>query len=215
FKEKTSLKHIVEALGVPHPEVGRVLINGEESQLAAHVRDEDQIQIFPASTPFGDVSTSAPQFILDNHLGRLTTYLRLLGLDALYNPDWEDVFIADTAYRQNRILLTRDRGLLKRKTIQRGYCVRSSIPRDQTEEVIRQFNLTAHIKPFTRCPRCNGMLERIEKHAIIHLLQPLTRQFYDDFSRCIACGQIYWKGSHVERIKPFIERFVPAGPEDL
>lgn len=214
FKEKTALKHIIEALGVPHPEVGKVTINAKTSHLMAIVHDQDSIEIFPAATMDSPDDLNAPQFILDNHLGKLTAYLRLLGLDALYNPLWSDATLAEIALQQDRILLTRDRGLLKRKIIRRGYCVRSSISVDQTIEVIQRFNLNAHLHPFTRCPRCNGGLERIEKDAIIHLLQPLTRQYFDEFSHCTACGQVYWKGSHYDRILPLIQQFTQAHHED-
>lgn len=110
------------------------------------------------------------------------------------------------ANREDRILLTRDRGLLKRNLVRRGYCVRAHHPREQVFEIINRFNLKRLVNPFQRCPRCNGLLESVRKQDILDRLEPLTRLYYDEFDRCTQCGQIYWKGSHYERMLPFIEK---------
>ncbi len=214
LREKTSLKHIVEALGVPHPEIGSILVNLNEVNLSYHPLPGDSIHIYPRqfNQSFGDIE--CPKFILDNHLGKLTSYLRLLGIDVWYDHHYDDEKIAQISTDDNRIVLTRDRGLLKRKVIQRGYCVRQDDPLAQLTEVINYFQLAQHLKPFTRCPRCNGLLEKVEKHRIINQLLPLTRLYYNDFSRCSQCGQIYWKGSHYDRIKPIIQRFATIEDED-
>lgn len=214
LREKTSLKHIVEALGVPHPEIGKIFVNQQEVNLTFHPLPGDLIHIYPIEFDQKNPADNFPKFILDNHLGKLTAYLRLLGIDTIYNPNLEDADIAQIAAEQNRIVLTRDRGLLKRKVIQRGYCVRADNPLSQLDEVTRQFQLAAYFKPFTRCPRCNGLLEKVAKEAILQHLLPLTRQYYDEFSRCSQCGQIYWKGSHYDRIKPIIQRFVSINGEE-
>jgi uncharacterized protein with PIN domain len=137
----------------------------------------------------------------------LSDYLRLLGFDTLYDPDWEDQTIAEQAELQDRILLTRDRGLLKRKIIRLGYCVRSDLPREQVGEVIDHFGLAGVVRPFRRCVRCNGLLHSDPKEQIIDQLLPLTRLYYDEFMRCADCGQIYWKGSHYEHMQEFIHKF--------
>ncbi|MEW6180098.1 MAG: Mut7-C RNAse domain-containing protein [Chloroflexota bacterium] len=214
LREKTSIKHIIEALGVPHPEVGRILVNQKEVDFSFYPSPGDDIHIYPFENANNSSTHSPPKFILDNHLGKLTAYLRLLGIDAAYDSHWDDAVIARIASEQNRVVLTRDRGLLKRKIIQNGYCVRSATPLDQVREIIRQFNLQPYLKPFTRCPRCNGLLNKVEKQTILHLLQPLTRQYYNDFSRCSSCGQIYWKGSHYERLKPLIQHFTTINEEE-
>ncbi len=204
FSHKTAVKHIIESLGVPHPEVGRVLANNKVVALAYHVRDGDQIEVFPPEDPLFGGSQNNPAFVLDNHLGKLTTYLRFLGFDCLYDPQWDDNRLALIAASQERILLTRDRGLLKRKIISKGYCLRADDPRDQAMEVMRQFHLQGWVRPFYRCARCNGILEAVDKSAIIEHLQPLTRKYYDEFTRCSQCQQIYWKGSHYDKIVALI-----------
>lgn len=205
-KEKTALKHIIESLGVPHPEVGYATVNGYPQPLTYHVQDGDDIHVHPFTLNGNDASTLDPRFVLDNHLGKLTHYLRLLGFDALYDPNWQDRDLALIANREDRILLTRDRGLLKRNLVRRGYCVRAHHPREQVFEIINRFNLKRLVNPFQRCPRCNGLLESVRKQDILDRLEPLTRLYYDEFDRCTQCGQIYWKGSHYERMLPFIEK---------
>lgn len=207
FNGKVSLKHILESLGVPHPEVGLVKLNGKPLDLNYHVQDQDLIDVYPYDVHSNLLPPDNIRFILDNNLGKLTDYLRLLGFDTLYNPAWDDKLIAEQAAEQNRILLSRDRGLLKRKIVNLGYCVRADLPRDQVDEVIQHYGIEESVRPFKRCPRCNGMLEKVEKQEITDQLQPLTRIYYDEFMRCSDCGQIYWKGSHYEHMQEFIAKF--------
>ena len=143
--------------------------------------------------------------MLDAHLGRLAAYLRLLGIDCLYRNDYADEEITEISNNENRICLTRDRGLLKRNMVTRGYCLRSLDSRQQVKEVLRRFDLVRKVKPFQRCVHCNGMLEDVDKKEIIDQLLPKTKRYYDEFKRCSACGHVYWKGSHAERIVKLIE----------
>lgn len=212
LSQKTAIKHIVESLGVPHPEIGKVVIAQQESELSSHAHDGDFIEVYPHHPTGRVVPGLMPAFVLDNHLGKLAGYLRLLGLDVLYNPAWQDEQLAQVAYQNNRILLTRDRGLLKRKIVHFGYCVRADNPLDQVLEVILRYRLGDLVSPFKRCPRCNGLLEHAEKSAIADQLQPLTRQYFDEYTRCADCGQIYWKGSHYQRIQELLRQFIPPAP---
>lgn len=208
FRGRVTVKHLVESLGVPHTEVGRVQINGREAPLDALLRGGDHLEVFPPLPQVPREPPVLPRFVLDNHLGRLATLLRLLGFDALYRNNFQDEELAEIASSDERILLTRDHRLLMRKVVKRGYWVRSLQPEEQAREVVRRFQLAGHIQPFRRCPRCNTLLEPAEKEAILDRLQPLTRQYYDEFHRCPGCGQIYWKGSHYERICTQLDRIL-------
>ncbi len=214
FSGKVTLKHILESLGIPHPEVGVVKIGERNLGLSYYVQNEDIIEVFPFDPNLTHIMPEKARFILDNNLGKLNDYLRLLGFDALYNHNWSDQLLAEQASSQDRILLTRDRGLLKRKIVNLGYCVRSDLPRDQVEEVIHHFGLERYINPYNRCVRCNGLLQQVEKQEIIDKLLPLTRLYYDEFTRCTDCGQIYWKGSHYDHMQEFMQKFHKDDPQE-
>jgi uncharacterized protein with PIN domain len=213
FKNRQSVKHLIESIGVPHPEVDLILAGSEPRDFSYIVQDKDVISVYPVFESF-DISTEnklrpeplrEPKFVLDSHLGRLAAYLRLLGIDSLYRNDYADEEITEISHNENRICLTRDRGLLKRNIITRGYCLRSMDSRQQVKEVLRRFDLVRKVKPFQRCVHCNGMLEDVDKNEIIDQLLPKTKQYYDEFRRCSECGQVYWKGSHFKRIIKLIE----------
>jgi uncharacterized protein len=150
------------------------------------------------------------RFAVDTHLGRLATYLRMLGFDALYEVDCHDRDLSRISAHESRILLTRDRGLLKRGEVTYGYFVRATEPRRQVVEVLRRFNLFCAATPFQRCLRCNVLLQPISKEAISGRLPPSTAQCYDDFRICPGCDRLYWAGSHYEHMQRFIERTLAA-----
>jgi uncharacterized protein len=202
FEGRQSIKHLAESLGVPHPEIGRIQVNGREGKLGDITEDGNQVEIHPIENGY----PIEPRFMLDCHLGRLTAHLRMLGFDCLYENDFEDSNMANILEHDERILLTRDRRLLMRKAVRHGYCLRSLDPLEQLGEVIRRFELTAKLQPFHRCLRCNQPLEPVDKETILDRLEPLTRQYFDEFHICPACGQIYWQGSHYERMQALIEQ---------
>jgi hypothetical protein len=214
IKDRGSIKDAIEALGVPHPEVELILVNGQSVGFNYLVQEGDHISVYPQFTSLevSDVSLvqpeplDEPRFVLDVHLGKLATYLRLLGFDALYRNDYDDDELAQISSEEQRILLTQDRGLLKRSKVTYGYSVRSGNPEEQTAEVLQRFNLHHKIAPLQRCPRCNGELESVEKAAIEDQLPHYTRLSYDEFSQCQNCQQIYWKGAHYTRLQGLLER---------
>lgn len=202
FRGRQTIKHLAESLGVPHPEIGQVQVNGQERTLSTITEEGDRVEIHPI--PNG--CPIEPRFVLDNHLGRLTAYLRMLGFDSLYQNDYRDEQLAEIAQREERILLSRDRRLLMRKFIVYGYCLRSLDSLEQLTEVIQRFDLAKRIVPFHRCLRCNHPLESVAKEAVLDRLEPLTKLYFDEFQICPACKQIYWKGSHYERMQRLIEQ---------
>ena len=202
FQGQQSIKHLAESLGVPHPEIGRIQVNGQDEAAGRITQDGDQVEIYPMENG----CLVKPRFLLDCHLGRLTAHLRMLGFDCLYQNDYEDSNMADIVQREERILLTRDRRLLMRKIILHGYCLRSLDSLEQLTEVIHRFDLINKIQPFHRCLRCNYPLEAVDKDVILDRLEPLTRQYFDTFHICPACRQIYWKGSHYEKMRNLIEQ---------
>jgi uncharacterized protein with PIN domain len=193
-----TLKHVIESLGVPHTEIGSITVNGQARALSALVAQGDEVYVFPHTVPFTFVEP--PRFVVDGHLGRLAAYLRMLGFDTWYERLADDEHLASISNREYRVLLTRDVGLLKRRQVDQGYCVRADKPHDQLREVSTRFGLWDHFAPFTRCMDCNGFLTPVEKSEIADLLPPHTRETKNEFSRCKNCGKIYWRGSHHARM---------------
>ncbi len=216
FEGRVSIKDMIESLGVPHTEVDLILVNGASVDFSYLVQDGDRISVYPVFevldiTPMVRVRPRPlrePRFVLDTHLGKLAAYLRMVGFDTLYRNDYRDEKLALISSRERRILLTRDRGVLMRGIVTHGYCVRETNPRRQLVEVLRRFDLFGAVSPFTRCMRCNGLLEPAAKEDIIDRLPPKTREYYDEFRICTGCDQIYWKGSHYERMQQLIARIL-------
>lgn len=208
--DRQSIKDVVEAVGVPHPEIALILIAGTPVDFSYLVHDGDQIDVYPAYSSFqvpghGIVGPfPAPRFILDVHLGRLAEYLRLVGFDTLYRNDYDDPELAAIAGRERRILLTRDLGLLKRRLVVYGAYVRATDPPQQVLEIVRRFNLWDAIEPFQRCSRCNGRLLQVAKADVEDQLLPQTKREHHEYRRCESCGQIYWEGSHLVRLREFV-----------
>ncbi len=202
FKERQSVKHLAESLGVPHPEIGQIQVNDQDESPGRIPEDGDRVEIHPIE----DGCDIEPRFLLDCHLGRLTAHLRMLGFDCLYQNDFDDRQMTDIAIQETRILLTRDRRLLMRRVIRHGYCLRSLDPLEQVNEIIHRYKLTDKIEPFHRCLRCNHPLQPVEKEVVIDRLERLTKQYFDEFHICPACDQIYWKGSHYDRMIQVVEK---------
>lgn len=216
FDVRGSVKDLIEALGVPHTEVDLVLANGESVDFSYRLKDGDRISVYP---PFEamDISPLArlrpqplrqPRFVADTHLGRLAAYLRMAGFDTVYRNDYQDEELASISAGEKRILLTRDRGLLKRNIVTRGYCVRATNSREQFAEVLQRFDLAGLRTPFQRCVHCNEVLQPTRKELISERLQQETKQYYEEFSVCPACQRVYWKGSHYRRMQRLIDSVI-------
>ncbi|HBB34126.1 MAG TPA: twitching motility protein PilT [Cyanobacteria bacterium UBA8803] len=218
FKGRTSIKDTIEALGVPHPEVDAILVNGESVDFSYILQDGDRITVYPVSVAREIPSTihlrptHLPEyrFVLDIHLGKLANGLRMLGFDTLYRNDYDDAELAQISAAENRILLTRDKGLLMRSMVTYGYYVRATNPERQIVEVLQRFNLSGLVSPFHRCIRCNGLLEAVAKESIIDQIPPKKQLSIHEFHRCQECAQIYWKGSHYDRMQEFINGVLTA-----
>jgi uncharacterized protein with PIN domain len=220
FELNTSVKDMVEAQGVPHTEIDLILVNGQSVDFSYPVQDGDQISVYPIFELF-DISPVVrlrPQplrvtrFVLDVHLGRLATYLRMMGFDTLYRNDYKDDELARISSNEHRILLTRDRGLLMRNIVTHGYWLRATLPRQQLIEVLEHFDLFSTVQPFQRCLHCNGLLQPVDKTTISNRLQPKTRQYYDEFHHCRVCDRVYWKGSHYQHMRQFIDSVLQHKP---
>jgi len=212
FEGTPSVKHMVESQGIPHPEIRYIFVERKPVDFTYLVQNGDRIKAYPASIAFPGVPLLNPnpagelRFILDNHLGKLAAYLRMVGFDALYRNDFQDEELARLCESEERILLTRDQHLLMRSAITYGYWVRAMLPRHQLVEVLGRYQLADQVKPLMRCLRCNGKLQPVPKEDILNRLEPLTKLYYNDFHICPDCERIYWRGSHYEHMQTFIRQ---------
>lgn len=218
FKETPAIKDAIEAIGIPHPEVGAILSNNKAVGFMHPLHDLDEVEVFPYGhtpvLPQGYTLTSpytgTERFVLDVHLGKLARSLRMLGFDTLYENNYSDKAIAEIAEKDARVVLTRDIGLLKQKMVQWGYWLRSQRSEEQLAEVIRYYKLRPKFRPLTRCLACNGIIEKTSKESVWDQLPPKTRQYYHEFYQCSSCRRVYWKGSHYERMQAFIRAIEPS-----
>lgn len=222
-KDRRSVKDLVESLGIPHVEVDLILVNGKSVDFSYIIREGDHISVYPEFEGF-DVSAVTrlrprvlreSRFILDVHLRKLARLLRLLGFDVDYREYRDAPELAEISYRGKRILLTRDRQLLKQKKVDRGFIIRNTNAEKQVLEVLERLDLWSWIRPFTRCIECNGMVEPLsvtgsrfekEKHRIPEGVLLWCSEFYF----CDSCGRIYWKGSHYDRLQHKIDKIIEA-----
>jgi len=189
-----TVAHLVQAAGVPLTEVGGVRLDGGPVPLSARSRPGAVLEVDPVPRP---QPVPAGGFLLDVGLGTLARRLRLIGLEAAWSDDAEDADLAARAVAEDRVLLTQDRGLLMRRGVP-GALVRGSRPDDQLADVLDRF--APALAPLTRCTACGARLEPVAKADVADLLPPGTRRTFDDFSRCPACGRLYWRGAHARRI---------------
>jgi uncharacterized protein with PIN domain len=206
FDGTSSLGHLVEAAGVPLTEVGSLRIAGTVLPPAYRPVDGDVVAVGPVGRP-QRVLDWGGGFLLDVHLGALARRLRILGVDTAYPGEAGDRALVERANSERRLLLTQDRGLLKRRALWAGAYVRGSRPDDQLADVLDRFSPPLH--PWTRCTACNGEVEQVGKDEVADALQPGTLRTQERFARCRSCGRVYWRGAHGRRLDRLVARFTP------
>lgn len=213
-----TVKDSIESFGIPHTEVELILVNGESVGFDHPVVDGDRVAVYPMFESLDihrelrvrDEPLRHLTFVLDVHLGKLAAHLRMLGFDALYSSSAADPELVRIASEQQRVLLTRDRGLLMHAAVTRGYWLRNTESRAQAAEVVRRFDLASVIRPFTRCMACNSLLEPASRAAVLDRIPPRIAELHDDFLSCSGCGRVYWKGSHYRRMQQWIANLLQS-----
>jgi uncharacterized protein len=205
-------KHMIESLGVPHTEVELILLNGASVGFDALLREGDRVAVYPKFEAFDITSLLRvrqqplrdTRFVADVHLGSLARLLRMMGFDTLHDNGFADGEIARIAAAQSRIVLTRDRDLLKRRSITHGCYVRALRPQQQLREVFERLDLARSARPFTLCPGCNAPLHAVAKALVEQRLPPRACELYHRFSMCEVCGRVFWDGEHWRRVRALV-----------
>jgi len=216
FRGNPAVRDAVEALGVPHTEIDLIIVQGRSVGFDYHLQDGDRVAVYPVFEAFDitPVIRLRPEplrqtrFILDVHLGKLARLLRLTGFDCAYKKLAEDRQIIEQALAERRIILTRDIGLLKTKSVTHGYWVRSTDPGEQLLEVLGRFDLRNQVFPFSRCSVCNGVIESIDREEGILEAPEKVKAWCSEYFRCDTCRRLYWKGTHYKRITGYISRML-------
>lgn len=209
FDGNPSVKDRLEALGVPHTEVDLILVDEISVGFEHQLHGGERVAAYPVFERFDLTGVTRlrpeplrePRFVLDVHLGRLAAYLRLLGFDCRYRNDYSDPQLVSISCAENRTVLTRDTGLLKRAALTHGAFLHETDPRRQLREVLDRFDLQAQIAPFSHCAHCNGMLVPVSTASVIGQVPEGVANEQHSFRRCAECGQIYWPGSHLPRLR--------------
>jgi uncharacterized protein with PIN domain len=216
--EAATTKHMIEALGVPHTEVERILVNGESVDFGRLLQDGDRVAVYPRfetmdvtpllrvrAQPLGET-----RFVADAHLGGLTRLLRMMGFDTLYDNHFHDDAIVAISARDGRIVLTRDRELLKRSAVTHGCYVHALKPEAQLREIVERLDLARSARPFTLCLHCNAPLRAVDKASVLDRLPPRVQMHVDHFSTCDGCGRVYWEGSHWRNMQRMLDDVLPG-----
>lgn len=208
-----TVKNAIEALGVPHTEVELILVNGESVDFSQLVGEGDRVSVYPKFEAF-DIGALLKvrerplrelRFVADAHLGGLARMLRMLGFDTLFSNDFADERIRMLGACEGRVVLTRDRELLKARSITHGCYVHALRPQDQLREVVERLQLASSVKPFTLCLHCNLPLAPIQKEAIEERLSPRVAALHQRFHWCAGCDRVYWEGSHWARMREMLQ----------
>jgi uncharacterized protein with PIN domain len=223
-----AVRDVIQAIGVPHTAIDLVLVEGQSVDFTHRLKGGERVAVYPVFERL-DISPLVrlrPQplrqtrFILDVHLGRLARYLRMLGFDSTYRDDWDDARIIELALAEQRIILTRDIGILKQKRVTHGYWLRSTQPESQLREVVQALDLGSQMQPFTRCLDCNGVIHAAARETVENLVDREIAERFDRFWQCESCHKVYWQGSHHARMLRAVRRAAssngrPLGPAQL
>jgi uncharacterized protein len=217
FQGTPAVRDLIQAIGVPHSAVDLVLVDGRSVDFAERLHGGERVAVYPVFERL-DISPLVHlrprplrelRFIVDAHLGKLARGLRLLGFDVVYQREGDDSTLIHRALAEQRVILTRDVGLLKHARVTHGHWVRSVEPVTQLEETLKALDLGGQARPFSRCLECNGLIRPVSKEAVQDRLEPAIFERFPRFWQCDDCGRVYWQGSHYRHLLQRLRAVTP------
>ncbi len=162
------------------------------------------------------MSADSPKFIVDQNVGRLAKWLRLMGFDAVFFEAGDDSRLVSRAVAEGRILLTRDTAIAERRLARTGrlrvLTFSSEDPAAQMRQAVEAFQLDRQLDPFTRCLEDNTPLAPVEKEQVRDRVPPYVFKTQDQFVQCPGCRRIYWKGTHWAALARRLAQIAGTGP---
>ncbi len=146
------------------------------------------------------------RFIADSMLGKLAKWLRIAGLDVSYINDIDDHVLIDQALSEDRIILTRDRNIKKRKIVKECLLIQSDHLEEQIGQFVETYKIDGTKKSFCRCIRCNTLLTDVDKSELSGRVPDYVFETMDKFRECRSCHRIYWAGTHRENAERFLRK---------
>jgi uncharacterized protein with PIN domain len=204
FADPAPVRHLIEGCGVPHTEVDLVVRDGHSIDLETLVGPGERIAVYPMFEAL-DIRRALRlrpkplrplRFVADAHIGALSRRLRMLGFDTLWQNDIGDAELVRLASREHRVLLTRDRRLLMRRSVTHGCYIRATSTDAQLAYLVERLQLCSEIAPFSRCLVCNGRMVADEFKTIQDSVPPGVRRTQTRYWRCNECAKVYWRGTH-------------------
>ena len=216
FKGRRSVKDMIEALGVPHTEIDLILVNGKSVDFAYVLQGGNRISVYPVFetlnienvTRLRKVPLRKTKFMADIHLGDIVKYMRALGFDVYFNPSLSSRKLIEISKRENRVILTKSRKLLKFKEVTHAIFIRPGTTAEQIKRILDCLDIKDSIKPFSRCLRCNNIVKNISKDSIEDRIPPKTKALCDQYTYCKFCDKIYWKGTHFIKMNKAIDQIL-------
>ena len=216
FKERRSVKDMIEALGVPHTEIDLILVNGKSVDFAYVLQNGDRVSVYPVFeslnienvTRLRKVPLRKTKFIADIHLGDIVKYMRALGFDVCFDPSLSTRNIIEISKGENRIILTKSKKLVKFKEVTHAIFIRPGTVTEQIKRILDYLDIKDSIKPFSRCLRCNSVLKSVSKESIADRIPSKTKEFCDEYTCCQFCDKIYWKGTHFIKMNKTIDHIL-------
>lgn len=152
------------------------------------------------------------KFIADVMLGRLAKWMRVIGCDVVYYRKIDDAELVDMALQEERLLLTKDHLLIKRRKAKgNAFLIEGNDFKEQLKQLVRHFPVDPYQNLLTRCIECNVLLSAIKKEEVKGSVPEYVFSSEGSFRRCPECKKIYWPATHKSGITKILREIFNKG----